>query len=69
MARSKDFTENIDTYYLTQLLDDLEADLAEGHLTDLVLKLADIRHEIDELVDNATELAEALNDIYEIVEG
>ena len=69
MARSKDFTESIDTYYLTQLLDDFEGDLAEGHLTDLVIKLADIRHEIDNLIDNATELAEALNDIYEIVEG
>ena len=68
MVRSKDFTDNINTYYLTQLLDDFEADLAEGHLSNFVTKLADIRHEIDNLIDNATELAEALNDIYDIVD-
>lgn len=69
MARNKDFTDNIDTYYLHTLIDEFEAELAEGKHAKFVLKLVDIRNEIENLEDNAVDLAEALNDIYEIVEG
>lgn len=56
-------TDNLDRYYLDQLLDDLEADLAERKDKTLLNKVIDIRHEIDKLYDEAFNIADTLDDI------
>lgn len=56
-------TDNLDRYYLDQLLDDLEADLAERKDKTLLNKVIDIRREIDKLYDEAFNIADTLDDI------
>ena len=56
-------TDNLDRYYLDQLLDDLEADLAERKDKTLLNKVIDIRHEIDKLYDEAFNIADTLDEI------
>lgn len=56
-------TDNLDRYYLDQLLDDLEADLAERKDKTLLNKVIDIRREIDNLYDEAFNIADTLDDI------
>lgn len=56
-------TDNLDRYYLDQLLDDLEADLAERKDKTLLNKVIDIRQEIDKLYDEAFNIADTLDDI------
>ena len=56
-------TINLDRYYLDQLLDDLEADLAERKDKTLLNKVIDIRHEIDKLYDEAFNIADTLDEI------
>lgn len=69
MCRSKDFTDSVDAYYINTMLDDFESELAEGQHRDLLKHFINIRHEFETYVDDAMELAEALNDIHDIVEG
>lgn len=56
-------TDNLDRYYLDQLLDDLEAVLAERQDKILLNKVIDIRREIDKLYDEAFNIADTLDDI------
>lgn len=56
-------TDNLDRYYLDQLLDDLEADLAERKDKTLLNKVIDIRREIDKLYNEAFNIADTLDDI------
>lgn len=56
-------TDNLDRYYLDQLLDDLEAVLAERQDKILLNKVIDIRREIDNLYDEAFNIADTLDDI------
>ena len=56
-------TDNLDRYYLDQLLDDLEADLAERKDKILLHKVIDIRREIDKLYDEAFNIADTLDEI------
>lgn len=56
-------TDNLDRYYLDQLLDDLEAYLAERKDKTLLNKVIDIRHEIDKLYDEAFNIADTLDEI------
>lgn len=56
-------TDNLDRYYLDQLLDDLEAVLAERQDKTLLNKVIDIRREIDNLYDEAFNIADTLDDI------
>ena len=56
-------SDNLDRYYLDQLLDDLEADLAERKDKTLLNKVIDIRREIDKLYDEAFNIADTLDDI------
>lgn len=56
-------TDNLDRYYLDQLLDDLEAALAERQDKTLLNKVIDIRREIDKLYDEAFNIADTLDDI------
>lgn len=56
-------TDNLDRYYLDQLLDDLEAVLAERQDKTLLNKVIDIRRELDNLYDEAFNIADTLDDI------
>ncbi len=56
-------TDNLDRYYLDQLLDELEADLAERKDKTLLNKVIDIRREIDNLYEEAFNIADTLDDI------
>lgn len=56
-------TDNLDRYYLDQLLDDLEAVLAERQDKILLDKVIDIRREIDNLYEEAFNIADTLDDI------
>lgn len=67
MRRGKDFTDTVDTYVLNTLMDEFESDLAEGQHAKLLNEFIDLRRELENYFDDATELAEALNDIYDIV--
>lgn len=69
MRRSKDFSDMVDSYTIKTLMDDFEAELAEGNHQKFLNRFIDIRREFECYVDDAMELAEALNDIYDIVEG
>lgn len=69
MRRSKDFTDTVDSYTIKTLMDDFEAELAEGQHQRLLNKFIDLRREFENYFNNAYELAEALNDVYDIVEG
>lgn len=60
-------TDDLDRYYLDQLLDDLEADLAERKDKTLLNKVIDIRHEIDKLYDEAFNIADTLDDIVRVI--
>lgn len=58
-----DYTSELETYYINQLLDSLEAEMAEGGHKKLLDKLIDIRRELDNYYDVAVEHAEMLNEI------
>lgn len=58
-----DYTSELDSYYLNQQLDDIEATVADRKDKALLDKIIDFRRELDKYYDTAVEHAEILNDI------
>lgn len=57
------YYNEIDDTYLNQILDDYEAELAEGKHAKLLTKFIDIRREYENCRDKANEELENMNDM------
>lgn len=68
MVRKYNYGDTLDSYFINQLLDEFEADLAEGHHATLLNKFIKIREELASYFETAEDFESILSNVEELID-